>query len=135
MCWTTSWSSRRWKSVTEGSGSNGSKRLRLEAFEELGGGTDRASVGDAGDSIRKDYAAYVDSFQFYKNPSIQAWVEQKRNEGRVLYREPFLTLAKPFLGGSSLQSLIDEGVLHPDTRQVFAKTAGRPDGGRRGAVR
>jgi superfamily II DNA/RNA helicase len=77
-------------------------------------------------SIRKDYTAYVDSFQFYKNPSIQAWVEQKRNEGRVLYREPFLTLAKPFLGGASLQSLIDDGVLHPGTRQVFTKTVGDP---------
>jgi hypothetical protein len=79
------------------------------------------------DSIRNDYTSYVDSFQFYKNPSIQGWVEQKRNEGRVLYREPFLTLAKPFLGGTSLRSLIDDGTLHEGTRRVFTKTAGDPD--------
>lgn len=76
------------------------------------------------DSIRKDYTSYVDSFQFYKNPSIQDWVERKRNEGRVLYREPFLTLAKPFLAGTSLQTLIDEGSLHRGTRKVFTKSAG-----------
>jgi superfamily II DNA/RNA helicase len=79
------------------------------------------------DSIRKGYTSYVDSFQFYKNPSIQDWVEQKRNEGRVLYREPFLTLAKPFLGGVSLQSLIDDGTLHAGTRRVFTKSTGDPD--------
>lgn len=79
------------------------------------------------DSIRKDYTSYVDSFQFYKNPSIRDWVERRRNEGRVLYREPFLTLAKPFLGGASLQSLIDDGALHAGTRRVFTKTAGDPD--------
>ncbi len=78
-------------------------------------------------SIRMDYTSYVDSFQFYKNPSIRDWVEQRRNEGRVLYREPFLTLAKPFLAGASLQSLIDNGTLHTGTRRVFTKSAGDPD--------
>lgn len=83
-------------------------------------------------AMRESYTSYVNSFQFYKNPAIQAWVEAKRAEGRLLYREPFLTLAKPFAEGGTLADLVhgtadQPGVLHPDVLRVFTKRAGDPD--------
>lgn len=74
--------------------------------------------------IRDNYARYVDSFQFYKNPAIRDWVQQKRQEGRLLYREPFLTLAKPFADGAALQTLVSEGVVDPGVLSVFSRTPG-----------
>lgn len=74
--------------------------------------------------LKDDYARYVDSFQFYKNPAIQDWVEAKRAEGRLLFREPFLTLAKPFAEGDSLETLVDEGVLDPGVLGVFTRKPG-----------
>jgi DEAD/DEAH box helicase/Helicase conserved C-terminal domain/Domain of unknown function (DUF1998) len=74
--------------------------------------------------LRQDYERYVDSFQFYKNPAIRDWVQAKRAEGRLLYREPFLTLAKPFADGCSLHSLVDEGVLDTGVLAVFTRKPG-----------
>lgn len=74
--------------------------------------------------IRENYARYVDSFQFYKNPAIDAWVKEKRNEGRLLYREPFLTLAKPFADGRPLGDLVADGILHPGVLDVFTRKPG-----------
>lgn len=80
-------------------------------------------------SLRGEYEAYVDSFQFYKNPVIQQWVKDRRAEGRLLYREPFMTLAKPFLDGSPLQALIDDGTLHSAVARVFTRVPGDPTAG------
>jgi len=74
--------------------------------------------------LRQSYARYVDSFQFYKNPAIREWVHQKREQGRLLYREPFLTLAKPYADGASLQSLIDEGVVDAGVLSIFSRKPG-----------
>ena len=79
-----------------------------------------AMLGD----LKREYERYVDSFQFYKNPSIQQWVQDRRNEGRLLHREPFITIAKPFRTGASLQALVDEGVLHPGVMAVFTRRPG-----------
>lgn len=79
--------------------------------------------------IRQSYARYVDSFQFYKNPAIRDWVQRKREQGRLLYREPFLTLAKPFADGASLQSLVDEGVLEAGVLSVFSRKPGEATSG------
>ncbi|WP_236981468.1 MULTISPECIES: DEAD/DEAH box helicase [Mycobacterium] len=79
--------------------------------------------------LRDTYTRYVDSFQFYKNPAIRDWVQQKRREGRLLYREPFLTLAKPFASGASLVTLVDEGVLDPVVLSVFSRTPGDASSG------
>src|SRR5664279_421965 len=80
-------------------------------------------------ALKDDYTAYVDSFQFYKNPAIQIWVESKRREGRLLYREPFLTLAKPYADGGTLADLVtgdsnSPGVLDPRVLTIFTKQAG-----------
>lgn len=79
-------------------------------------------------ALKDDYTAYVDSFQFYKNPAIQEWVESKRAEGRLLYREPFLTLAKPFADGGTMADLVkpaeESPGLDPAVLKVFTKVAG-----------
>lgn len=79
--------------------------------------------------LRERYARYVDSFQFYKNPAIREWVHKRREDGRLLYREPFLTLAKPFAGGASLESLVEEDVVESGVLSVFSRKPGDPDSG------
>ena len=79
--------------------------------------------------LRQGYARYVDSFQFYKNPAIRDWVHAKREEGRLLYREPFLTLAKPFAEGASLHGLVDDGTLDAGVGSIFSRAPGDPSSG------
>ncbi|CAN1505546.1 SF2_C_Hrq domain containing protein [Mycobacteriaceae bacterium] len=79
--------------------------------------------------LRERYARYVDSFQFYKNPAIREWVHKKREDGRLLYREPFLTLAKPFANGAALDTLVAEGVLDSGVVSIFSRRPGHPDSG------
>ena len=76
--------------------------------------------------LRDTYRSYVDSFQFYKNPAIGAWVERSRETGRLLWREPFITIAKPFALGRSLKEFVDEGLLDPMVLRVFRKEIGDP---------
>lgn len=77
--------------------------------------------------LKAEYERYVDSFQFYKNPSIQQWVQDRRAEGRLLHREPFITIAKPFRPGSTLAELVSDEVLHEDVQRVFTKRPGDRD--------
>ncbi|SDD26199.1 DEAD/DEAH box helicase [Auraticoccus monumenti] len=79
-----------------------------------------AMLGD----LKREYERYVDSFQFYKNPSIQQWVHDRRAEGRLLHREPFITIAKPFKPGDRLAELVADKVLHDDVQRVFTKGPG-----------
>jgi ATP-dependent helicase YprA (DUF1998 family) len=81
------------------------------------------------DRLKQTYRSYVDSFQFYRNPAIAGWVESRRAEGRLSWREPFLTIAKPFQLGDTLGQLVREGLLDARCLGVFSKVAGDPSSG------
>jgi DEAD/DEAH box helicase/Helicase conserved C-terminal domain/Domain of unknown function (DUF1998) len=81
------------------------------------------------DRLKQTYRSYVDSFQFYRNPAIASWVESRRAEGRLSWREPFLTIAKPFQPGDPLDQLVGEGVLDERCLGVFSKVAGEASSG------
>lgn len=70
--------------------------------------------------IQNDYLTYVESFQQIKNPQIRTWIDQRREEGGLLWKPPYLQISLPFLPGDSLSTLVDEGVLHAGTRR-FAR--------------
>jgi hypothetical protein len=79
------------------------------------------------DRLKVTYRAYVDSFQFYRNPAIGRWVQERRDAGKLSWRDPFVTIAKPFAPGTSLADLVDEGLLHEGCLDVFTRMAGNPE--------
>ncbi|MDD2340370.1 MAG: DEAD/DEAH box helicase [Methanosarcina sp.] len=74
---------------------------------------------EALDNIKAAYRNYVSSFQKFKNPVIKDWVDEKIIEGNLLYKGPYVQLGKRFELGDSFDSLISEGLLHPDTPFCF----------------
>lgn len=78
------------------------------------------------EELRETYRRYVDSFQFYKNPTIADWVRQSRELGRLLWREPFVTIAKPFASGEPLQAFVERGELDPIVLEAFRKNPDDP---------
>jgi len=64
------------------------------------------------EDIQSDYLAYVHSFQQIKSEEIKNWIQGRLEEGGLLWKPPYLQIALPFLPGDSLQTLVDEGVLH-----------------------
>jgi hypothetical protein len=78
------------------------------------------------DRLRGLYESYIQSFQFYRNPAIGEWVEERRAAGRLSWREPFVTLAPNFEDGVALSSLVAEGLLHEKCLLVFTKSSGGP---------
>ena len=63
--------------------------------------------------VQGDYQSYVSSFQKIRNPKIEAWIEQRKVVGGLLWKPPYLQIALPFQVGDSLPTLVAEGVLHP----------------------
>ncbi len=72
------------------------------------------------------YRSYVDTYQTIRNERIRAWLAERIEEGRFLWRAPYLTLARRFQPGEALADLAAEGLLHPRIPQVFRKERDDP---------
>lgn len=68
--------------------------------------------------IVSDYATYIGSFLRIADPAIRKIVEDELNQGK-LWPEPLLQLNPSFQKFGSLNELTDQGVLHPDIRDIF----------------
>ena len=79
---------------------------RLDPFEAL-------------KNARTAYRRYVTSFQRFKNPTIRDWVELKLDEGTLISKGPYIELNRRFLPGDSFESLVEEGLIHPDAPKCF----------------
>ncbi len=77
--------------------------------------------------VQEDYQSYVDSFQKVRNPKIEAWIEQRKIEGGLLWKPPYLQIALPFQPGDSLLTLVEEGVLHPGVLKFARSKIDQPD--------
>ncbi len=71
------------------------------------------------ENARKAYRRYVTSFQRFKNPTIRNWVDQKLDEGTLISKGPYIELNRRFQQGDSFESLVDEGLVHPDAPKCF----------------
>jgi superfamily II DNA/RNA helicase/ribosomal protein L37AE/L43A len=76
---------------------------------------------EALENIQEEYKSYVFSFQRFKNPIIENWVNEKVQEGTLLWRDPHLQLSRNFKKGDTLQDMIDEGLLHKEVLRIFRK--------------
>jgi hypothetical protein len=71
--------------------------------------------------VQGAYQRYVSTFQRFQHPAIGAWVEERVATGRILWREPFLSLGRRFARGETFADLVaDPAVrLHPETWRCF----------------
>lgn len=78
--------------------------------------------------VKHQYKAYIQTFQVFKNKRIEAYVHDQMDNGKLLWQEPIIQISKRFKAGKSIPQLIDEGVLHPATREVFNLTDSKTGG-------
>ncbi|MCS3830719.1 superfamily II DNA or RNA helicase/ribosomal protein S27AE/uncharacterized protein (DUF983 family) [Salinibacter ruber] len=74
--------------------------------------------------VQDAYQTYVRTFQQFSNPQIEEWVEERIDEGTLLWRDPYLQLDRRFKRGATLQELADECLIHPETPKCFTAEAG-----------
>jgi len=77
------------------------------------------NIFNALDKVRETYRQYVFTFQKFRNPVIKRWVDSKLTQGGLLWKDPYVELNQRFEMGATLNQLIDEGLLHEKTREVF----------------
>jgi len=70
------------------------------------------------DRLIDDYSSYVQSFIQIRNPQIQAYVQEQLKQG-VLWPNPLIQLSPLFATGASIDTLVAEGILHPECARIF----------------
>lgn len=81
------------------------------------------------DRLIHDYASYVQSFIQIRDTHIRSYVQEQLHKG-VLWPDPLIQLNPLFAPGASIETLVAQGVLHPECARVFrvGKTAEQPIG-------
>ena len=76
--------------------------------------------------IQEAYRRYVGTFQRFRNPDIDAWVQERIGRGAILWKEPFLQLSRRFERGDTFAQLAQDLTinLHPETYHCFTAVAG-----------
>lgn len=74
---------------------------------------------EALDRIKNNYRTYVSSFQKFKNPAIREWIDERIDEGTLLYKGPYIEINRRFSLGDPFDKLVEDGLLHPDTPSCF----------------
>jgi ATP-dependent helicase YprA (DUF1998 family) len=83
--------------------------------------TSRFDPTEALDTIAGAYRTFVSSFQKFKNPVIKDWIDSRIEEGTLLYKGPYIDLARRYEEGDTFDTLIREHIVHPDTPRCFSK--------------
>lgn len=78
------------------------------------------------EQVQADYLAYVQTFQRFQNPVIQGWVMERVQNGTLLWKPPYVQIARPFQMGEALQTLVDEGLLHREIPRIFRRNLDEP---------
>ena len=83
------------------------------------------NVFNAVDNLRETYQRYVFTFQKFRNPAIQEWVNEKMSEGGLLWKDTHVELKRRFKAGLNIQEHADTGLLHPKTPNWVIQAPGR----------
>ncbi len=84
------------------------------------------SIFDLHAATLKDYRDFVRSFLFIADDRARAFVEQALADESPLWPEPLVQLSPAYELGSSVEDLVREGLLSPETARVFRYPDGRP---------
>jgi ATP-dependent helicase YprA (DUF1998 family)/ribosomal protein L37AE/L43A len=73
------------------------------------------------DRVAGAYRTFVSSFQRFKNPVIKEWIDKEIEKGTLLYKGPYIELARRYADGDSFATLTGERILHPETPRYFTR--------------
>ena len=76
--------------------------------------------------VQEDYKGYVQTFQQFQNPEIRQWILEKIENGALLWKPPYIQLARPFAPGERLEDLVAEGLLDQKVLSVFRRDPAKP---------
>ena len=88
----------------------------MDTAEKIGAAFDVFKLRDA---MVRDYSEYLRSFLNIRDERIRAKVDEMFDSG-LLWPEPLIQMNPNFEPGSSVDELVDEGVLHSQCREIFA---------------
>ena len=86
----------------------------------------RLNPFDALDNVQSSYRSYVETFQNVDDETINAWIENRIETGKVLWKEPFVQLNQRFQYGDSLEEFVADDTLHDGILNVFTGAGGDP---------
>jgi len=86
----------------------------------------RLNPFDALDNVQSSYRSYVETFQNVDNETINAWIENRIETGKVLWKEPFVQLNQRFQYGDTLDEFVADDKLHEGVLNVFTGAGGNP---------
>jgi ATP-dependent helicase YprA (DUF1998 family) len=73
------------------------------------------------EGVRAAYRSYVGTFQKFKNPIIDKWINTQLDKSTLIFKGPFIELKRNFEIGDSFDALVSEGVLHEATPLCFTR--------------
>jgi superfamily II DNA or RNA helicase/very-short-patch-repair endonuclease len=76
--------------------------------------------------VQNDYLSYVRTFQRFQNPEIHEWVLERVENGSLLWKPPYVQIARPFARGDRLEDLVEQNVLHRGVLSVFRRSVEDP---------
>ena len=86
----------------------------------------RLNPFDALDNVQSSYRSYVETFQNVDDETINAWIENRIETGKVLWKEPFVQLNQRFQYGETLEEFVADDKLHGGILDVFTGAGGDP---------
>lgn len=79
------------------------------------------------DRVVEDYGQFSRSFTQIKAPDLRDFVDGRYGAGEY-WPSPLIQLNPSFVGGGSIGSLVEEGLLHPECSRIFRWGKDRGDG-------
>ncbi|SDR05900.1 DEAD/DEAH box helicase [Natronobacterium texcoconense] len=81
---------------------------------------------DSLDTVQDSYRNYVETFQNVEDETIESWIDSRIQDGKVLWKEPFVELNQRFEYGRPLTEFVEDERLHPGVLSVFDDDDGNP---------
>jgi ATP-dependent helicase YprA (DUF1998 family) len=78
------------------------------------------------DQLIRDYSDYTQSFIRIHDERIHKYVDASVASG-ALWPKPLIQLNPSFEPGDTIDTLVDDGVLHPECRHIFRKDKDKPE--------
>lgn len=69
--------------------------------------------------LRAEYQRYIDTTFPILDPKLKRQIEEKIEDGSLLWKGPYISLNRPFSKGASINQLVQTQVLHPKTASIF----------------
>ena len=69
--------------------------------------------------VMEEYEQFVHSFVQIADARVRAYAEQVIRDERALWPAPMLQLSPAYQYGVTLDALVQQGVLHPDTGRIL----------------